>query len=140
MKFNLSKLKTAAKPTAQDLENQLRAELAPLAPMLQNGEITQKDIYRLLGTTIKNYQNEIIAEELERFRKPVQDLTRQISKLKPDYDPSEILSTNSSKEALVSSKILVFSSSTNVPQVCFSGSVVIEISLNNSSVLFLAKM
>ena len=93
MKFNLSKLKTAAKPTAQDLENQLRAELAPLAPMLQNGEITQRDIYRLLGTTIKNYQNEIIAEELERFRKPVQDLTKQISKLKTsDYDPSEILS------------------------------------------------
>lgn len=93
MKFNLSKLKTAAKPTAQDLENQLRAELAPLAPMLQNGEITQRDIYRLLGTTIKNYQNEIIAEELERFRKPVQDLTKQITKLKTsDYDPSEILS------------------------------------------------
>jgi hypothetical protein len=92
MKFNLSKLKTAAKPTAQDLENQLRAELAPLAEMYQQGKITQKDIYRLLGTTIKNYQNEIIAEELERFRKPVQDLTRQITKLKPDYDPSEILS------------------------------------------------
>ena len=92
MKFNLSKLKTAAKPTAQDLENQLRAELAPLAEMYQQGKISQKDIYRLLGTTIKNYQNEIIAEELERFRKPVQDLTRQISKLKPDYDPSEILS------------------------------------------------
>ncbi len=93
MKFNLSKIKTAAAPTVQELENQLREQLAPLAEMFKRGEISQKDIYRLLGTTIKNYEKEIIAEELEKFRKPVQDLSRKISKLKEsDYDPTTILS------------------------------------------------
>jgi hypothetical protein len=93
MKFNLSKIKTAAAPTVQELENQLREQLAPLAEMFKRGEISQKDIYRLLGTTIKNYEKEIITEELEKYRKPVQDLSRKISKLKEsDYDPTTILS------------------------------------------------
>jgi hypothetical protein len=93
MKFNLSKLKTAAAPTVEELENQLREQLAPLAEMYQQGKISQRDIYRLLGTTIKNYEKEIIAEELEKYRKPVQALTRDITKLKKsDYDPATILS------------------------------------------------